>query len=378
LLLGALLDRLTGWRVTPGALALLLSAWLLPTPLAGLLWRPFFIDLNWTTAAHTARLAIGAVLLWRLTPLAVLLLGAVAGRRRWAIAGAALLYSLLVDAGTALLLTGGEPFNASHTWASWLLLQLWVNRAWAECAVMAGGLAVVAGLVVASGLVHSDNNPAGLGKLAQTVNAIQRPTFSWTVAAWIVAALWSLTPWLFWVPPLVEDGVAALGRLVAAGGLRWIVNWGLALELAAVVAAVLAAGLRGWSSTVRRGAAILSVALLPLCPVALAYLRPMPGRLSGWWVTAVVIGCLVAGPLAWLPAAPSHLRRLHRAAARAGIGLAHSFGVELVLDAPRAVSLPAPGLTRYLGDVAVDPAALAVGLLMAGLLALATAWLVAT
>jgi hypothetical protein len=313
-----------------------------------------------------------------LTPLVVLLLGAVAGRRRWTVAGAALLYSLLVDAGTVLLLTGGEPFNASHTWASWLLLQLWVNRAWAESAVMAGGLAVVVGLVVASGLVHSDSNPVGLGKPAQTVNAVQRPTFSWTGAAWTVAALWSLTPWLLWVPSLAEDGAAALGRFAAADGLRWIVNWGLALALATVVAAALAAGLRGAPSIVRCSAAILSAALLPLWPVALAYLRPMTGWLGGWWVTAVVVGCLVAGPLARLPAAPARRRGLHRAAAGAGIGLAHSFGVELVLDMSRAASLPATGLARYLGDVAVDPAALAVGLVAAGVLALATAWLVAT
>ncbi len=61
----------------------------------------------------------------------------------------------LLDAGTLLLLTGGQPFNATHVWASWAFHTVWVSRLWGHGAVMLGGLAAAGVLIAGCSIIWS-------------------------------------------------------------------------------------------------------------------------------------------------------------------------------------------------------------------------------
>lgn len=132
------------WAITGVPLTarpLLLLPIFVPGALVGLLWRPLFAGWLDLAQAEISLSVTALVLLWRAAPLAAWFFSM--DRHGWAkfIPLCALL--VLLDGDLILTLTRGEPFNASHTWSSWLVQQLWVNRAWGYAASMAGALALL-------------------------------------------------------------------------------------------------------------------------------------------------------------------------------------------------------------------------------------------
>ncbi len=127
----------------------------LPAPATALLWRPLFDHIDLANRPDLALALVALVFAWRLLPLSFLVerMAEHASAPRAAIVtGLAALWLTLLDAGTLLLLTGGQPFNATHVWASWAFHTVWVSRLWGHGAVMLGGLAA-AGVLIA-GLLH--------------------------------------------------------------------------------------------------------------------------------------------------------------------------------------------------------------------------------
>lgn len=121
------LSLLLGWGwarlgISASTRPLLLLPLFFPGALLGLLWQPFFAP--WLTLAQAElSLAItGAVMLWRSVPVVAWLFAHEKSTWRNVLALPALL--ILLDAGLILTLTGGEPYNAAHTWSSWFLQQL--------------------------------------------------------------------------------------------------------------------------------------------------------------------------------------------------------------------------------------------------------------
>src|SRR5690606_28616932 len=151
LLLGWLWARL-GMPHTAAGRGLMLLPVCLSSAAAGLLWRPWLEPGLVLAQAELNLLLTGVVLVWQATP-------AVAGWLAWrgadlrGLLQAALIPLLLVllNDGLLLTLTGGEPFNAAQTWASWSLHGLWVTRNWGEAAAMRGSLALGVGLIMALG-----------------------------------------------------------------------------------------------------------------------------------------------------------------------------------------------------------------------------------
>ena len=312
-----------------------LAAWLLPGAVAGLLWRPLFPPL-WYSQAESALLATGLVMVWRAAPLTGLLLAGTP--RAWRVAAAIPLWLSLTDAAQTLTLTGGEPFNASHTGARWALTALGVNRDWGHAASMLGGLALVTAVALSSLL--------GAGR-AGDVPMTSTPT-AWRTG---LPALWLLAPLLPW--------------LVQSGG-----------ELAHGFTSLFAAVTVGWWLV---GLAILGLTL------AAAWLVVAPSRLPPAAVTGAALGAWVLWPvpaayvattvnfsillpavcaLAGLTAAWAAPRTRGRTPAVLLIAvtlLAHSFPVLLVINPP--VYTPALGTVMRFG-AAADTAGLAAALLL--------------
>ncbi len=331
LALGALWARIAPsgrWGVR-----LALAALLMPGALTGLLWRPLF-PLLWYSQAETALVATGLVIVWRAVPVAGLLLSG--DRRAWPLAAAVPIWLALTDAGLTLTLTGGEPFNASHTWASWALTNLWVNRDWGHAAAMLGGLAAVTTVVMAV-LFRAAGNAA----LPVWTNT--RPH------TWIAPAVWLAAPLLPW---LLAHGTQ-LGRgfvllLTAGAALGWVAG----LATLAVVAMLARFAVVPAPTPFGLAPTVLALGAWALWPLPIAYLATVAG-----WPLAYLGVCALIGLTAATVAAGRPRFTLLAVCAL----LAQSFPLLLVLDLPGALQPPSLATVLRLG-AAPTPAALAAAL----------------
>lgn len=112
-------------------------------------WRSVFQVTGFLYSVEGGLFAIACVYAWRLSPLTILLLQmqqAVQGinqkknhgllyrleqQQRWLLLLTITLvtsYAILTTVSPPLLLTGGEPFNATHLWSSWAFQQVHVSR----------------------------------------------------------------------------------------------------------------------------------------------------------------------------------------------------------------------------------------------------------
>lgn len=270
-----------------------------PAPLAALLWRMTLTgDVSGFQQPLVALAATGMVSVWRVAPLLALIL--LAGRRRshvWLAVGALAAYAAAADVTAPLLLTGGEPFNATHTLASWTFQLAAVNHGWRASAAAAlvwlGLLALPAGA-----LLFALGGKSPTARLTSDRLPRSRTPVVETLAA-ILLLVWMLTP-LIWPAlnnPAWTKQIIPLFRSAA----YWR-GWFNALLLAASVALVAApvtgvvvlwmtAGQRNMQRKSTRagiGRGLIGLALLSW-PVAFVGL--------GWLAVRTDIG---AGAVLWL------------------------------------------------------------------------------
>ncbi|MBV7330054.1 hypothetical protein KFU94_17775 [Chloroflexi bacterium TSY] len=122
---------------------------MIPIAVVAVVWRPLFQAMGLLYSAEGGLFAIACVYAWRLLPLTILLLHmqrTVQGisqeskhglwcrlrqQRGWLpLLTIALVtsYVILTAVSPPLLLTGGEPFNATHLWSGWAFQQVHVSR----------------------------------------------------------------------------------------------------------------------------------------------------------------------------------------------------------------------------------------------------------
>src|SRR5690606_29395756 len=161
-----------------------------------------------------------------------------------------------------------------------------------------------------------------------------------------------------WIGVWLQSGPAGgLVIFVRAGGLGWLLTW-LAVAGVAVMIAMLpaAAGLQ----RMRWRGPLIAAGMLPLLPVTLAYARVDHAWLGNPWLRALLLGAL-AGGFAWGLPGTTHAR-IRAAAGWVAVLMPHSFALWLVMDGSRRFYLLDQGVALVLGDAAVFPGALAVGL----------------
>ena len=202
---------------------------LLPSAVAALLWQQ---GLNpwgdWLLEPWIARGVMALVALWWITPL----LRVAHARRmpwRWWSAGLLAAFVAAGDIVTPLLLTRGEPFNATQTLASWTYQQLAVNHDMIQGAASAMiwlGLLAIVGLPVlafTSFVGKAGTRTAGHGL---TVGGTLLTCWAWLpLALALLAGLWqgfappAWTRFGLLLLPLALMGVALV---LGAVGARWI------------------------------------------------------------------------------------------------------------------------------------------------------------
>lgn len=348
------------WAVTgvpPAMRFLLLLPLFVPGALVGLLWRPLFNPWLDLAQAELSLLVTGLVLLWQAVPLAAWLFSW--DRDAWPKLIPMCMLLILINGDLVLTLTRGEPFNASHTWTSWLIQQLWVGRAWGQAASMAGALAVVFGVAAwwastktPSPIVIPHGSPLGLV----------------TVLVWVIA------PFVMPLITLVQAPLQAISTLWAVGVLRWLLIgalvWGGTTWLAVRFT---------WRITdarTRRLARVVTLTMLPITLVTVAYLCHLlpllrnPLTLIGLttlFTTGLLLGKeppIISSRRAWL-----------KPAGIAALIIAHSFPLQLVIQLPPLFWTPALGSVWTLAEA--SHAALALILLGYGVWSAVAAWMLA-
>ena len=320
--------------------------------------RPLFAGwLNFAQAELSLAIT-GVVLLWRAVPLAAWHFSR--DRHGWPrlIPLCALL--ILLDADTILTLTRGEPFNATHTWASWMVQQLWTNRAWGYAASMAGALALVialnawwASLPTQSPVAIPYGSPLGL----------------------VVALVWAFGPLVLPLIAFLQVPLAAWDALVDGGALLWLVNGALLWGGVTLIAMRFA-----WRTKTLRSRRLvwtITLAMIPISTVALAYLTYHLPILRSQWLLIGLTSLLTAGLLTGNDHIPS-LRR-HQWTQSAGYALlvmAHTFPLQLVMQLPALAWTPALGIVWTLAEAPQSTAALGAALLLYGVWAGVGAWMV--
>ena len=363
-----------GWArlgINASTRSLLLVPLLFPSALVGLLWQPLFA--GWLDLAQAAlSLAIiGLVILWRIVPLSAWLMAQERPAWRTVLALSALL--ILLDGAFVLTSTGGEPYNTTHTWASWVVQQLWVNRAWGYAASMAGGLALVVALVMWS--VQSQSESLQSESLQSDLSYVAS---SQTRFGLILALGWVLGPFFMHLAAFHDASIQAISILIALGAIGWLLN-GALLWVGATLSAVilvpsLAASLASpWAS---RWVRVITLALLPISTVALAYLVDQWPILGNRWILMGFIGLFTTGLLAG-DAAVRLQPRQHwfKVAGWALLVMAHSFPLQLVLQLPSSAWTPALGMVWTLGDAPHLSAAQGLALLLCGLVVWIGGWI---
>jgi hypothetical protein len=348
------------WAVTGvpfSARPMLLLPLLYPGALLGLLWRPLFGGWLDLAQAEISLLVTGVIILWRAVPLAAWHFSW--DREAWPKFIPLCALIILLDGALILTLTGGEPFNAAHTWTSWLLQQLWASRAWGYAASMAAALAALlalmtwwASLRTPSQLTIPHGSPLGL----------------------IAALVWMIGPFIMPLFAFLQVPLQAMTTLVDLGALLWLVNglllWGgitwLGLRLA-------------WrlpNARARLTARVITVAMLPVAIVALAYLSHHLPILRGPWIMIPLTSLFSAGLLMGEELPPSR-RQWLKAAGYSALVLAFSFPLQLVMQLPTWSWTPILGSIWTLAEAPDATAALGVVLIGYGVWAGGSAYILA-
>lgn len=239
--LGSLITLATLWasngRINPLLRWSLLLPLVMPAVLVALTWRMALISTSaWPQHPLFALLLMGMIAAWRAAPF-LILLPLISPRRTIAFWGGTMgiaAYVAVSDVATPLLLTGGQPFNATHTLASWTYQLAAVNGAWGESAAAAivwiGLLALPVGAILIA--LHGTGTDQMHTHLNQNRHE-PRSLFARIIV--LLIALWLLLPIAYLL--LSDIGwLHALGPLMRnTGYLQWWLN---TLVLAIMVAAV--------------------------------------------------------------------------------------------------------------------------------------------
>ncbi len=338
---------------------LLLLPLFIPGALIGLLWRPLFSAWLDVAQAPFSLTVTGLVILWRAVPLAAWHF--TLDRLAWFKLFPLCALLVLLDGDLILTLTHGEPFNATHTWASWILEQLWVSRAWGYAASMAGVLAVVIAMTVWLASRHTKSpvaipygSPLGL----------------------TVVLVWIIGPFAMPLLALLQAPHAALNTLINLSALFWLLNG--ALLWGGITLLAMRFTWRVESPRSRRLVWCITLAMLPIGTVALAYLSQLLPILRSQWLLIGLTGLLTAGLLAGHQEVPTRLRHQWlQAAGYASLVIAHSFPLQLVMQLPTLAWTPALGIVWTLAEAPQSTPALGAALLLYGMWAGMGAWLVA-
>lgn len=196
----------------------------------------------WLTQTSTATLAGTLLLGWRLAPvwaLSHVWLGAqkVPPRARWAITGLLVAGIALLDSTLIYLLTFGEPFNATHTAATWAVQQAWVVGHWRDAAAVL--LLLYAGMGgIFLLLLNASTRATLLATPPKTPPIHARVRWLWVGFILIGVILLPL-----WWSVLVTPGFvqwshlpAALDYLLHVGMAQWVLNTLITIALAGLVA----------------------------------------------------------------------------------------------------------------------------------------------
>ena len=205
-------------------IALLLMPLLVPPGVVALAWRLPFAGAIAMRETYLALSLTGIVLLWRTLPLATgILLYVGSEKHRWApcqLATIAVIGLVLSDIGAVLMLTGGEPANTAHSWASWLFQNSWVIRNWGQAAAMALALSTALGFV-AMGLVWiTSSQSMGCRWLASTTGYTSRRS---TLMV-LLAGAFILAPALFALQSAAVAPLSGYNMLRNTGAIRWLEN----------------------------------------------------------------------------------------------------------------------------------------------------------
>ena len=338
-----------GWTAWPAWQALAAAPLFLPVPVAALLWQPLFARIDLVAHTDGALLFIAAASLWRLWPLSLL-------ARPWATARGAgrvavmvallALWAALIDAGTLLLLSGGQPFNATHNWVSWAWQTLWVSRLWGDAAVMLGGLAFVTALIAGAMLFLSQRTPSPQPSVAPDRVRLR----SGYVAP--IGALLALAPLMLHAPHLrLLTAGSALADAARAGYVAWLANTVLTWLLAWLLAATIAASAARVGA--RRGSVgawlslVAGTAVVPLWPLIAGRLAAPLALLDSRLFLVCAAG-ITAGLIA--PAFVDGARTPWRATGLlTALLVLGQFSTEIVLGGPLHAASLGAGLALALG-----------------------------
>ena len=320
----------------------------IPGALIGLLWRPLFS--GWLTIAHAelSLLATALIFLWIATPLAAWHFSL--NRPAWLKLLPLCALLIFLDGDLVLTFSRGEPFNATHTWASWIVQQLWTTRAWGYAASMAGALALLLAL---------------LTTWASQPTASPKPIPYGSPLGLVVAIVWLIGPFALPLWDFVQAPRAAFATLANLGALLWVINglllWGGTTLLAYRFA------WRVPSAHTRRLVRILTVAIVPIGTVAFAYLAYIIPILRSQWLLIILTTLLTAGLLMSDDNMPAQRRHQWlKAAGYALLVIVHTFPLQLVLQFPTLAWTPALGIVWTLTEAPHSTAALGAALLFYG------------
>lgn len=203
----------------------LVNFWLLPSlglRFAYLAWSPYTIlwlgvgpALAWTVAPTVALF----VFLNRPAPRLLPIESVVPSRYAFLKTTLVTCMLLLCNGSVPLLLSGGRPFNATHTLPSWIFTESWVNGDSLHALVQAGLLSIV--LLGCSTILL----------LCQPVNRNGKLRL-WLLLPTVVPTLWSVVPYIFrfarWidgrVPLLVTELLVVLGIVLGCLLFKAIAN----------------------------------------------------------------------------------------------------------------------------------------------------------
>mgnify|MGYP000869668261 CR=1 FL=1 len=323
----------------------------LPAPAAALLWRPLFDHIDLANRPDLALALVALVFAWRLWPLSFLVerMAEHASAPRAAIVtGLAALWLTLLNAGTLLLLTGGQPFNATHVWASWAFHTVWVSRLWGHGAVMLGGLAA-AGVLIAGLLHYLVTHPPG------RITPAASPAPRVRLAPYLGAAL-ALAPLTLHAPHLqLAAPGASLAGLMRLGYFHWLANTALVWLLAWLVAAAIAAG--SLSRSRRRDrlawtAVVVGAAAYPLWPYVATQFPGLAQNVDSRLILAGAAG-ISAGLIAYGLADARQASRytvLCMTALAAALLTLNQTSAQIVLEGGRRAYPLAAGMALYLAE----------------------------
>ena len=340
------LGRWTVWD------ALAASPLFLPASAAALLWRPLFAQIDLVRHTDLALVLLAVVSIWRLWPISLFArpLAAHSGATRAALAAALVaLWLALIDAASLLLLTGGQPFNATHVWASWAFHTVWVSRLWGHGAVMLGGLAAASALF--GGLVFYLAAPIPGPEATATPRTRGQSHFE------RIGAVLALAPLILHMSGLnVAELGGALAGLARLGYFHWLANTAFVWLLAWLIAAAIA-------STAPRGglhrhprlvwlSVLAGTSAMPLWHFTLAQLpalalnvdsRLLLAGTSGISAGLISLGFVCTGQMAWRHA-------LTPAAIVSALLVLNHFTAEIVLEGSRRAYPLGAGMALYLAE----------------------------